>query len=167
MEPLHRTRRLPTANDCRDVDCRAVGHAVPHDPPDNLTPTVPPTPAGSIESYWADATDAYVNLDWQSALDYLTLVQRIDDNYERVTVQQMLTDIYTALAAQNLSAGTVDRASEWLDQVVTLRPDDGRLGAVAEAVRNFAQPELTNTVMARFTLSNSLLGFRPGSPGRR
>lgn len=83
----------------------------------------PPTPAGAIEGYWREAEDAYADQDWQVALDFYTLVQRIDASYQQETIAARLFDVQIGLAAEALTNGQLDRAVKALDAALALRPD--------------------------------------------
>jgi serine/threonine-protein kinase len=92
-------------------------------PDETPAPPTPPTPAGEIDGYWTDAEDAYAAQDWQIALDYYTLVQRINADYQRETMAARLFDVHVGLAAEALIGGDNARASKALDAALTLRPD--------------------------------------------
>lgn len=83
----------------------------------------PPTPAGPIDGYWREAEDAYAAQDWQVALDFYTLVQRIDAGYQREMLAARLFDVQVGLAAEALIDGQPERAVKALDAALTLRPD--------------------------------------------
>ena len=109
--------------------------------PATLAPTVRPTasppvptPSGPIAGYWDDAKGAYDDHEWQTALDYLTLVRRIDANYRRDEIDTMLFDIQMGLAASAAAAGNLDKAGEYLDAAVALRPDVAQVTAIQRAL---------------------------------
>jgi serine/threonine-protein kinase len=84
---------------------------------------LPPTPAGPIDGYWREAEDAYAAQDWQVALDFYTLVQRIDAGYQREILATRLFDVQIGLAAEALIDGQPERAVKALDAALVLRPD--------------------------------------------
>lgn len=91
-----------------------------------VSPTVPavlPTPAGQIDDYWEQAQDAYASQDWQTALDYIMLVQRIDNTYQAETINAILFDVYTGLAANALARSDFAAADAQLGKALALRPD--------------------------------------------
>ncbi|MBK8797386.1 MAG: PD40 domain-containing protein [Anaerolineales bacterium] len=96
-------------------------------PGDLGTPFAPPTPAGPIEGYWREAEDAYAAHEWQVALDYYTLVQRIDVNYQLETMAERLFDVQTGLAAEALIDGQNERAVKALDAALALADNSGHI----------------------------------------
>ena len=128
-------------------------------PAQTATPTVLPTPAGSIENYWEDARAAYEERDWQVALDFITLVRRIDARYKRETIDPMLFEIHVGLAARAIGQGQMDQALRHLDDALAIRPDAGQLAAIQRALQALVSPNTLNKVMARWTLATELLVY--------
>jgi len=128
----------------------------------DLEPTASPpipTPSGEIASYWEDAKGAYDDHAWQTALDLLTLVRRIDANYRRDEIDAMLFDIQVGLAAGEIVGGNLDTAAEYLGAAVALRPDVSQVVAIQRALQALVSPNALNKVMARWTLATELLKY--------
>jgi Tol biopolymer transport system component len=144
-----------------------VSSPVPVDTdPATLPPTVRPTaslpvptPSGPIAGYWDDAKGAYDNHEWQTSLDYLTLVRRIDADYRREEIDTMLFDIQMGLAATAAASGNLDKAGEYLDAAVALRPDVAQVEAIQRALQALVAPNTLNKSMARWTLATELLKY--------
>lgn len=117
-------------------DGAAVATAPPAPPTaaPTLTPTLTPTgtptatatpratPAGDIAAYWQEAQIAFDEADWSTAADFLTIVQRIDPNYERRDVGDLVALASTALAAQAAAGGDFAEAVEQYKRALDLRP---------------------------------------------
>ncbi|HXF62346.1 MAG TPA: hypothetical protein VNK95_12060, partial [Caldilineaceae bacterium] len=101
------------------------------DPP--ATPSPVPPPAVPLESAWADAQAFFAERDWQSALDWLTIVRRIDDTYERAQVDSMLRTAYVGLVTQETVAGRYEEALRLLDEALKLLPEDPTLLSLRQA----------------------------------
>lgn len=119
------------------------------------TPSVLPTPAGSIDSFWEEAKAAYGDQDWDGALAYLTLVRRMDPQFERTATDEMLFDSWTGLAARYLSENEFQWALELLNAALTLRPDE-RVGSIARELNALAAPDQSDKQFARWTLAKEL-----------
>jgi tetratricopeptide (TPR) repeat protein len=87
------------------------------------SPTPVPTPVGDIRVFWEDAQAAYEERDWQGALSWLTLAQRIDANFEKSKVERMLFDVLLGLAAESNAKGEHQKAADFLTRALTLQPD--------------------------------------------
>ena len=123
------------------------------------TPAPLPTPAGRIDDYWEQAQDAYAGQDWQAALDYVTLVQRIDKGYQVETINTMLFDVYMGLAAKALARGDFPVADTQLGKALALRPDAEPVIRIRSALLGLMQPDLVNNVTARRDLWNRLVDY--------
>jgi len=128
---------------------RAVGQA----------PAALPTPAGRIDDYWEQAQDAYAGQDWQTALDYITLVQRIDKTYQLETVGAVLFDVYMGLTAKALARGDFTAANTQLDKALSLRPDAEPAKRIRTALLDLMAPDGANNVMARRDLWRQLVDY--------
>jgi serine/threonine-protein kinase len=112
-----------------------------------LSPTPGPTPAGDIRAYLQEAIGFHEDRDWRSALDWLTLVQRIDPNYEHGQVERMLFDVYVALGNAANAGAQFDEAVVYFDRALKLRPTAGPieiLRAATQAVLDADPPEKIN-----------------------
>lgn len=89
-----------------------------------LAPTPGSTPAGDINAYWQDAQALYAQEDWSQAAAFLTLVQRINTNFETVRVTDMLFESHLRTALQSLHRDDLTAAADALKQAVALRPDN-------------------------------------------
>jgi serine/threonine-protein kinase len=133
---------------------------------DGVTPDLLPTPAGSIQDYWEDGVAAYEERDWASALNYFTLVRRIDPAFQRSPLAGMLLDIRLGLAAEAVVAGDLTAARGHLAEATALRPDDEevrRLLAMVGALENpsgFTDPTAPQTLQR--TLAALAEGFAAG-----
>ncbi|MCB9117269.1 MAG: PD40 domain-containing protein [Caldilineaceae bacterium] len=124
-----------------------------------VTPAPLPTPAGRIDDYWEQAQDAYATQDWQAALDYVTLVQRIDNGYQAETINTMLFDIYMGLAARALARSDFTAADTQLGKALALRPDAEPAIRIRMALLGLMAPDLVNNVTARRDLWNRLVDY--------
>jgi Tol biopolymer transport system component len=97
------------------------------------TPTQAPPPAVPLASAWADAQAFFAERDWQSALDWLIMVRRIDEKFEQAQVETMLVRSYMALAGQVSLRGQWARALEYLDAALVLQPTNEVLVALHDA----------------------------------
>ena len=122
-------------------------------------PTPQPTPAGSISSYWREAEDAYAERDWQVALEYITLVRRIDPAFSQGVVDQMLATIHTQLAAAAIAEGKPEAALEAIDAAIAAQPGSPQLAAIQRALESLVAPNTLDKVMARWTLAAELVAF--------
>ncbi|MFO7632406.1 MAG: protein kinase [Caldilinea sp.] len=119
----------------------------------------PPTPAGNLQDYWAEAEDAYAVQDWQVALDYYTLVRRIDPEYERELTTGRLFDIRVGLAAENLAADQLDAAAKELDQALALRPDAEPVVRIQRALEALLTAEPADALPVRQSLWGALVNY--------
>ncbi len=124
-----------------------------------LSPTVVPTPTGPIAGYWEDAQDAYADRDWAVTRDYLTLVRRIDPTYRQVEADQMWFDVQVGLAAQHIIAGELAEAVDSLQQATQLRPQEGQVSAIAQALAALVSPNTQDKRIARWTLGGELMAY--------
>lgn len=113
----------------------AASGDVPQVTPAGPTPTatLAPPPAVPLESAWDDAQAFYEAREWQSALDWLIMVRRIDGDFARAQVDAMLVRSYIGLASQVSLRGQWPRALELLDQALLIAPDDPMLIAMRAA----------------------------------
>ncbi len=120
-----------------------AAEAAPGAPPAEIAvQTAVPTPAGDINVYWQDAQALFAEAAWSQAADFLTLVQRIDADFERVRVSQMLYESHLRDAIALLQRGDSTAAATALQQSAALRPDDADAQALAESARALvAQPD--------------------------
>lgn len=119
----------------------------------------PPTPAGAIEGYWREAEDAYADQDWQAALDFYTLVQRIDANYRRDMLAARLFDVQIGLAAEALIEGEPERAVKALDVALSLRPDAELVQRIRTAASALVTAEGDAAASIRRVLWGSLVAY--------
>jgi len=119
----------------------------------------PPTPAGAIEGYWREAEDAYADQDWQVALDFYTLVQRIDANYRRDMLAARLFDVQIGLAAEALIDGEPARAVKALDAALALRPDAELVQRIRTAADALVTAEGDAAASIRRVLWGSLVNY--------
>ena len=122
-------------------------------------PTAQPTPSGSIDSYWREAEDAFAERDWQVALEYITLVRRIDPGFSQGVVDQMLATIHTQLAAEAIAAGKPEVALEAINAAIAAQPGSPQLVAIQRALESLVAPNTLDKVMARWTLAAELVAF--------
>ena len=113
-----------------------------------------PTPAGDINAYWLDAQALFAEEEWRDAAAFLTLVQRVNANFEKVSVSEMLYESHLRAALQSLRANDTGAAAGALNQVAALRPEDPITKALAQsAALVVAQP---NDATARAALRAAL-----------
>ena len=86
------------------------------------TPTSQPTPSVSLKSAWADAQAFYAERDWREAVDWLTLIRRIDDGFETQRIGEMLFESFVGVATDNTLKGDFENAREYLDLALELQP---------------------------------------------
>ncbi len=122
--------------------------------------TPPPTPAGDIENYWREAEDAFAAEDWRVAVDFYTLVRRINPEYERDTLVAHLFESRLGLVAEYLAAADYAAAARELDQALALRPDDESVVRVQRALAALlaVAPEADN-LQARQNLWSTLVNY--------
>lgn len=119
----------------------------------------PPTPAGPIDGYWREAEDAYAAQDWQVALDFYTLVQRIDADYQREMLATRLFDVQVGLAAEALIDGQPERAVKALDAALTLRPDAEPVQRIRTAANALPNAEGDAAASIRRVLWGALVNY--------
>jgi serine/threonine-protein kinase len=105
------------------------------------TATLGPTPVGDIALFWADAQAFYEERDWQSTYEWLTLVQRINADFERPKVEGMLFDATMQLAAQSSGRGDLEGALQWYERAATVRPDAPSLTMLERATNRLIEAE--------------------------
>lgn len=125
----------------------------------DLQPTTAPTPAGSIDSYWREAEDAYGERDWQVALEYITLVRRIDPTFSQGVIDQMLTTIHTQLAAEAIAINDLEVALGSINAAIAAQPDSPQLIAIQRALESLVAPNTLDKVMARWNLAAELVAY--------
>lgn len=121
------------------------------------TPSILPTPAGNIEDFWEEARAAFADQDWDGTLAYLTFVRRMNPQFERPAVEELLFDSWIGLAAQYLGENQLEAASELLDAALALRPAEPRVAEIARNLDALISPDRSDTQMARWTLARALL----------
>lgn len=119
----------------------------------------PPTPAGPIDGYWREAEDAYAAQDWQVALDFYTLVQRIDVGYQRDIIETRLFEVQTGLAAEALIDGQPERAVKALDAALARRPDAEPVQRIREAANDLLTAEGDAALSIRRNLWGALVNY--------
>lgn len=149
----------PTPDDAPTAAPATGSTAAPSPAGGTTTPAPLPTPAGRIDDYWEQAQDAYAGQDWQAALDYITLVQRIDSTYQAETIDAILFDVYMGLAAKALARGDFTAADAQLGKALALRPDAEPAIRIRMALLGLMQPDLVNNVTARRDLWNRLVDY--------
>jgi hypothetical protein len=123
------------------------------------TPPPPPTPAGAIEGYWREAEDAFADQDWQVALDFYTLVQRIDASYQREMIADRLFDVQIVLAAEALIDNAPERAVKAFDAALALRPDAEPVQRIRTAANALTTAEGDAAVSIRRVLWGALVNY--------
>jgi len=98
-----------------------------------LTGTPGPTPSGDIASYWEDAQALFAERDWMGALQWLTLMQRIDPEYEAESVATMRSDILVTLGAQAVARADIASADNYYNQALALTPENITLQSIQRA----------------------------------
>lgn len=99
-----------------------------------LGPDTPgPTPAGDITSYWEDAQALFAERDWTGALQWLTLMQRIDAEYEAEAVATMRSDILVNMGAEAVARMDIASADSYYRQALTLTPENITLQSIQRA----------------------------------
>lgn len=108
-----------------------------------ITPTLGPlpTPAGDINLFWADAQDFYAERDWDAALEWLTLVQRINPEFERAAVAEMLFNIHVALGNRETATNNLEAALDHYGEAVELNPDVRGVNALLNVTRSLLEAE--------------------------
>jgi serine/threonine-protein kinase len=106
-------------------------------PGETLTPR--PTPAGDIAAYWQEAQFAFDEADWNTALDFLTIVQRIDQNFERRDVTNLVAEASVGAAARAAAAGDFAEAVEQYKRALDQRPTDRRVRDLRAVVERLAE----------------------------
>ena len=115
-----------------------------------------PTPSGDLRAFWADAEIAFQEGDWQNTFEYLTLVRRIDIDYQRTASDQMLFESQVGLAAEAIAADDLEQALEHAAAAVALRPDAERVESIHGALQTLLAPGTMDISMARWTLATAL-----------
>jgi serine/threonine protein kinase len=122
------------------------------------TPTLPP-PAVPLESAWDDAQAFFEGREWQSALDWLIIVRRIDSDFEREQIDTMLVRTYIGLTSQVSLRGQWELALEYLDQALDLQPENPVLLAMRAATDALATATPESRDSAREQLQGAYRGF--------
>jgi hypothetical protein len=104
-----------------------------------LTPTPAPPPAVPLASAWDDAQAFFDERDWQSALEWLIIVRRIDGRYEAQRIDAMLVTSYVGLATEATLANQLEQALDFLDKALELQSDAPGLAALRQATVTFAE----------------------------
>jgi serine/threonine-protein kinase len=98
-----------------------------------------PTPAGDINAYWQEAQQLYGDEEWSQAAAFLTLVQRISPEFERVRVDSMLSESYLRVALRAFGENNQTVAANALQQIAALRPDDAVTQSLAQSAAALAE----------------------------
>ncbi len=110
--------------------------------PSPTSATPEPTPSGDINAYWQDAQALFADEEWEQAAAFLTLVQRINTDFETQRVDAMLYESRLRTALQELRQGDIGAAATELEQAATLRPDNAAAQALAQsALAAAARPD--------------------------
>lgn len=113
------------------------------------SPTPVPTPVGDIRVFWEDAQAAFEERDWQGALSWLTLVQRIDANFEKSEIELMLFEVLLGLAAESNAKGEHQKAADFFTRALTLQPDVAQVAdllAATQTVLDSSPPDRDTAV---------------------
>jgi len=94
-----------------------------------------PAPTGDIGGFWEEAQAFHTKRDWGSALSWLTLVRRIDPEFERTLVEQMLFDVYVALGTQANGRGDAELALQQFQRASELQPTNALLASLLQTTR--------------------------------
>lgn len=151
----------PTATQGETDDATAT-------PDDQTTETPGPTPVGNIASFWEDAQAFYDERDWESALQWLTLVQRIDPEFEKDAVETMRSDILVQLGADATTRGDLDTAQLYFEEAQQLNPTNLSLTSLQRATTAWleAEPEERETPARTLQLAHSVYGQSLARRGR-
>jgi hypothetical protein len=123
------------------------------------TPSPVPPPAVPIGSAWDDAQAFFAEREWQSALDWLTIVRRIDEEFEARRVSEMLATSYVGLATEAMVANRWEDAVTLLDEAVRLRPDAETISGLRAATRAFLAAGDAGRDAARRTLQAAHVAY--------
>lgn len=113
----------------------------PDDAP-TATPAPAPPPAVPLDSAWSDAQAFFDEREWQSALDWLLIVRRIDEEFQAQRVVSMLVTVYVGLATEATVAGDLNVALTHLDNALRLDPDSALLREMTAATRALAEADV-------------------------
>lgn len=149
----------PTPAPTRPVPADASADVSNGATPAAPSPTPQPTPAGEISSYWREAEDAFAERDWQVALDYITLVRRIDPTFNQGVIDQMLVTIHTQQAAAAIAASNPETALTAINAALAVQPDTPQLVVIQRALESLVAPNTLDKIMARWTLAAELVAF--------
>jgi serine/threonine protein kinase len=124
-------------------------------PGPTATPTPAPPPSVPLDSAWGDAQAFYAEGDWRAALDWLIIVRRIDDDFERAQVESMMVTAYLGLATEATVAGDMEQAVAYLDEALALAPDEAFVQQMHAATIALAEAEIGERAAARRLLQRS------------
>ena len=126
-------------------------------PGPTATPTVAPTPAVYLPTTWQEAQDFYTEHDWPSALDKLILVRRVDKNFERVRVEQMMVTSYVSLAADAVVGRQWKAATDYLEDALKIQADARNLIALRDALKTMTTVTPEDRPAAELSLQEALV----------
>src|SRR5262249_54929656 len=93
------------------------------------TPTPPlvvatVSPSDVLGSFFSDERQAYDKRDYESAIAALEGLRRVEPNYHKAEVEEMLFNAYTSLARQYLADERWEEAVQTFDKALGVRKDD-------------------------------------------
>ena len=119
------------------------------------TATVELPPAVPLASAWEDAQAFYLEQDWESALDWLIMVRRVDDEFEQARVESMMVVSYAGLATEASLRGQYARAVELWERALELEPENRDLLALYEATAAMAEGDQAERASTREVLQEA------------
>lgn len=119
------------------------------------TPTEVPPPAVPLASAWDDAQAFYAEQDWQSALDWLIVLRRVDQEFERERVESMLVVSYAGLATEASLRGQYDRAAALWENALAIDPDNEYLLALERGTQVMGEGDQAELASAREVLQEA------------
>ncbi len=153
------TRAVPAVTTAPTPTAQAQSGTPPKSERPSPTPTQAPPPAVPLESAWDDAQAFYEERDWQSALDWLTIVRRIDGKFEQARVESMLVRSYIGLASQVSLRGQWERALTYIDEALKLQPSNQVLIGMRTATESLADATAETRNGARAQLQGVYRGY--------
>ncbi|RIK57030.1 MAG: hypothetical protein DCC57_02455 [Chloroflexi bacterium] len=118
-------------------------------------PTREPPPAVPLDSAWSDAQAFFAERDWRAALDWLIIVRRIDEEFERGQVESMMVTAYVGLATEATVAGQLQEAVDYLDEALQLAPDSALVEQMHAATVALAEAGVGERTQARQAVQRS------------
>lgn len=123
------------------------------------TPTQVPPPAVPLTSAWDDAQAFYAEQDWQSALDWLIVLRRVDPEFERERVESMVVVSYAGLATEASLRGQYERAQALWEEALEVDPGNEYLVALEAATAAMADGDQAERASAREVLQEAHANF--------